>query len=76
MLSTNVDGGLVTFNPIDMRWYLKKTSFSTIFLNSFHSPPKLYVCTYDCLFENQAAVLDTTTEKSPGTELPFTLSCP
>ena len=53
MLLTNIVDVLLTLNPIDRRWYLNMTASFTTFFSDVNSDPKVYVCTYVCLFYDQ-----------------------
>ena len=43
LLSTHVVVGLVTFSPIDCRWYLMVIAVSTAFFNAVNLAPKVLV---------------------------------
>ena len=75
MLLTNIGHYLLTFTPIDQRWYLNMTASSTAFFSAVNSSTKVYVCTDVCLFDEQVFGVGPTTEIRPVIFLPDNLSC-
>ena len=53
LLSTYIVVGLVTFSPIDRKWYLMVIAVSTAFFNAVNSAPKVLVWTHVCLVDFQ-----------------------
>ena len=65
---------LLRFMPIDRRWYLNMTDYSTALFNAVNLAPQVYVCTYVCLFYDQVVWFEPITKISPVINLQINLS--
>ena len=76
MLQKNIGYGLLTFIPIDRRWYLNMTANTTTFFSSVNSDRKVDIWTDVYLFDDQVVGVKTTMERIPVIDLHVNLSCP
>eukprot|EP00957_Ditylum_brightwellii_P211063 15365713-Ditylum_brightwellii.AAC.3 len=70
ILSTKIDVALLTFTPIDLRWYRSDTASSTAIFSAVNLTPNVNLWTEFCLFDNQVTGVDPITENIPVIDLP------